>query len=317
MFWKYLSLPQGLIPLLSVILPLFFAGASSGGDFEVVSRLFTIELKTDPMKHPSDVAVSKDGSIYVLDGVNNRVLVFNAAGGFLFKFGKGGSDKGEMNFPLGLCLDGEGRVYVADSGNHRVQMFTSDGRYINQIDLKGVNGNKPPDPTDVAVDEQKKVLYIVDNDNHKIYVYDLKAGSITKSLGEMGMRDDGFRWPFTIAIDKDGYLYIVDVINTRVRVISPDGGFANDIGEWGVDWGQFFRPKGVAVDSKDRVYVTDSYTGTIQVFDKKGKIIAALGDETGKVRKFVTPVRIFVDDSDRIFVVEMFANRVGVYKKKG
>ena len=286
-----------------------------GGSIEVITHLFTIAPESDSFKQPSDVKVDTAGNIYILDGVNNRVVVFNRKGRYLYKFGKGGYDKGEFNFPLGITLDKKQRIYVADAGNHRVEVFTKKGRYLFAVEFKDIKSQKPPDPVAVAVDDKRELLYIVDNDNHRLYTYDLAKGRISNVLGKMSMKDDGFRWPFSIARDREGYLYIVDVINTRVRVVSPDGRFTIDIGGWGVDRGQFFRPKGVALDSRGRVYVSDSYLGVIQVFSKEGKFLSILGDKkTGKRINFNTPTRLFVDKKERLYVVEMFANKVSVYK---
>jgi DNA-binding beta-propeller fold protein YncE len=119
-------------------------------------------------------------------------------------------------------------------------------------------------------------------------------------------------------LDKDKYLYVVDVINTRVQVLNPEGLFVTSIGGWGVERGEFFRPKGVAIDKKSRVYVSDSYMGVIQVFKPGGEFHAVLGDPSkGGVKRFKTPTGIFIDRHNRLYVVEMFANRVSVYSIEG
>ena len=118
-----------------------------------------------------------------------------------------------------------------------------------------------------------------------------------------------------MALDKDNYLYVVEVINTRVQVLNPEGLFVNFIGAWGVEQGEFYRPKGVALDTHNRVYVSDSYLGVIQVFDANGNFYAALGDpRTKKVKKFKTPVGLFIDHLNRLYVVEMRANKVSVFR---
>ena len=296
--------------LLSLISPLVQAG-----DIMQVRRLYDLSI-TDgkPLKQPSGAVVGKDGRIYVLDGVNNRVAVFSPAGKFLFDFGKGGDGDGESKFPLGINVDWIGRVYIADSGNHRVQVFNSEGDYLFKISLPSNGLPKPSDPTDVAMGSDRNTLYIVDNDNHRILIYSLSERKMTNSIGGMEVKEKGFRWPFSIALDKEGYQYVVDVINTTVRVLSPDGRFTIDIGKWGVDKGQLYRPKGVALDSKGMVYISDSFLGVVQVFDRDGKFVSAIGGEDGKVRKFVTPARLYIDKQDRLFVTEMFANKVSVYK---
>ena len=275
-----------------------------------VKHLFDI---THEFSEPSDVSVSKEGLIYVVDGVNNKIKIFRNDGDFLSSFGRKGSGNGEFLFPLGIDIAPSGKVYVADSGNHRIQVFDPKGSFIAKVKLPPKKG-RPADPTDVVVDETGNRLYAVDNDNHYILVYELSKLTLLETFGAPGNQERHFTYPFFIALDKDKYLYIVDVINTRVQVLNPEGLFVTFIGEWGVDKGQLFRPKGVAIDKQNRVYVSDSYMGVIQVFDSLGDFYAVLGDPIERsVLKFKTPTGIYVDDYNRLYVVEMFAQKVSVY----
>ncbi len=56
-------------------------------------HLFTI---TSDFQNPSDVVAGRSGKIYVLDGVNNKVKVFNQKNTFLFSFGETGSREGAV-----------------------------------------------------------------------------------------------------------------------------------------------------------------------------------------------------------------------------
>jgi DNA-binding beta-propeller fold protein YncE len=272
---------------------------------------------TEEFNKPSDVSVSKSGLIYVLDGVNNKIKVFDSKGKFLFSFGKEGSGRGEFSSPLGIDIDHEGRLYIADSGNHRVQILEAKGGFISEIKVPG-DHNHPADPTDVAVDELNHKCYIVDNDNHRVLAYDLSKLKLLKTSGSHGEGKDRFRYPFFIALGKEQNLYVVDVINTRVQVLNSEGLFIAEIGRWGVEKGEFFRPKGVAIDKNNRVYVSDSYMGVIQVFESTGEFYAALGDSaTGKVKKFRTPMGLFIDQENRLYVVETLANKVSVFQLDG
>jgi DNA-binding beta-propeller fold protein YncE len=132
----------------------------------------------------------------------------------------------------------------------------------------------------------------------------------------MGMGESEFRFPFLLDSDQEGNLYIVEVINTRVTVIDPEGNYLTTIGNWGVEKGELYRPKGVAIDAKNRVFVSDSYLGIIQVFDKDGDFLFVLGDEKGNIMKFETPTGLFIDKDMRLYVVEMFADRVKVLRLK-
>jgi DNA-binding beta-propeller fold protein YncE len=305
------GLPEILIKALFVCCIVMYCAAPAHAiKFTEVRHLYDITFE---MSQPSDVAVSGNGQIYIVDGVNNRIVVSNKRGKVLFAFGEKGPGKGQMLFPLGIFVDSTGKVYVADSGNHRIQIFDSFGEYMSEVDIPPFEGI-PADPVDISVDESTGRIFIVDNNNHHILVYDLHTMKPLDTYGEPGVEKREFRYPFLMTSDRDGYLYIVDVINTRVQVLNPEGKFVQIIGGWGVEKGEFFRPKGVAVDSGNRVYVSDSYMGVIQVFKPNGDFDSVLSDPGElKVKKFNTPVGIYIDGDNRLYVVEMFAGRVGVY----
>ncbi len=264
----------------------------------------------DPFDMPSDAAVGPNGDLYILDGVHHRVVVYDAAGKFRFQFGSRGSEPGQLLYPLGITISPDEKVYIADSGNHRVQVFASDGKPMDIITLPSAPSGTPPDPTDAVMDPARSRIYIADNDNHYILVYNLISRSFEATWGGPGQGERQFRFPFLMDISPQGYLLIVEPINTRVQVLNPSGKFVNFIGGWGVKPGQLFRPKGVAV-CEDRVFVTDSYLGSIQVFDMSGAFLGVLADNGGVPMKLTTPTGITVDlKRKRLYIVELKANQV-------
>jgi DNA-binding beta-propeller fold protein YncE len=262
---------------------------------------------------PTDVAVGKDNRIYVVDGVNHRIKVFNETGDFKFSFGGKGTSQGTFDTPVGITVDSSGQVYVADTGNQRIQIFTSDGKVKHQIALTSENVKRSRDPVDVAVDESLKRLYVSDNDNHQLLVYTLPDNKPLSLWGSEGSGMQQFRYPFLMSSDNNGSVFIVDVFNTRVQQWRGNSGLSS-IGEWGVDLGQLYRPKGVCVDKKGLVFVSDSVLGVIQMFSSDGDFKAVLGTEEGEVLKWKTPMGITVDSRQRLYVVEMIPNRVRVYQ---
>jgi len=302
-----------VITFLSLLIVNLLVLANPGYSIRLIEVQPLFEVR-DQLNQPSDVAVARDGRIYVVDGVNSKVRVYDEGGRLVSSFGSAGAQRGQLRFPLGIDLDGSSNIYVADAGNHRVQIFSSQGDFIAKMDLP--RGKiKPADPTDVAVDETLQRCYVVDNDNHRILVYDLANLDLITTIGTPGSERRNFNYPFLIALDRDSYLYVVEVINTRVQVLNSEGLFVNFIGAWGVEKGEFYRPKGVALDKRNRVYVSDSYLGVIQVFDTNGNFYAVLGDpQTKKAKKFKTPAGLFIDHLNRLYVVEMRANKVSVFR---
>jgi DNA-binding beta-propeller fold protein YncE len=277
---------------------------------QVKNRTSIVGPSESPFSMPTDCAVAPNGHLYVVDGVNHRVVVYDADGRFLRQFGSQGAEPGQFQYPLGITVAQDSQVYVADSGNSRFQVFSSTGDLIEAVAVPGMASEAPSDPTDVIVDPRLNRLYVVDNDNHRLHVYNLLSRSFEAVWGGPGQGRRQFRYPFLIDISDQGYLFIVEPINTRVQVLNPRGKFVNFVGHWGVKSGQLFRPKGVAVVGR-RVYVTDSYLGRVQMFDLAGEFLGMLSDATGAPVALTTPTGIAADIANkRLYVMELKANRV-------
>jgi DNA-binding beta-propeller fold protein YncE len=69
------------------------------------------------------LAVSGDGRVWTTDPANGHILVFDAAGKYLFMFGTSGSDDYSFAFPSGIAADAQGRILIADAGNNRIMVF--------------------------------------------------------------------------------------------------------------------------------------------------------------------------------------------------
>lgn len=83
--------------------------------------------------HPTDVAVSADGKIFVADGYgNSKVHRFSAEGRPEISWGRPGKDQGEFGVPHALCITKAGNLLVADRENNRLQLFDLDGKYLDE-----------------------------------------------------------------------------------------------------------------------------------------------------------------------------------------
>lgn len=271
---------------------------------------FSHELKiqqTKSLSLPSDVAITRQ-YVYVVDGGNHRVSVFDLKGRFKFSFGKQGKGKSEFVYPVGIDVASNGFVYVADSGNKRIQVFDSKGKYLSQF--KVISGRYRVRPVDVLVDEKNKELYVTGNETHEVLVFSLK-GKPKRKWGGNGISEGEFRYPATLAHLKDGRIAVVDVLNSRVQVFNKDGKYSSQISGWGVKEGQVFRPKGIAVNAKGQVFISDSYLNLVQVFEDSGQLLHVLKIEDK--HRLVTPVGMSFDNKNRLYITEMRKNRISVF----
>jgi len=137
-------------------------------------RLFTIGHrggKPGEFNLPVDVAVARDGTLYVLDSGNFRVQAFDSGGRFLRAFGSVGAGPGQFSRPRGIGVDPDGNVYVSDAWFGNVQVFDAQGRLLLAIGQRA-RADGPGHyrlPAGIAVDETRRV-YIVDQYFHKVEV---------------------------------------------------------------------------------------------------------------------------------------------------
>jgi len=299
--WLFIS----LLPIL-----FFFSsvGLAEESSFKIISYRPVFDIK-DLLRLPSDVAVDRQGRIFILDGTADLVRAYDRHGKPLFTLG----GKTILDQPIGIDVSVDGDVLVADSGNHRLTLFPAGEKTPLFINIPPPSGGKPSDPTDVLFSSHEGTFLAVDNENHRVVSID-KSGNLLWSQGTMGRNPGEFRFPFLFDMDSEGNMYVVEVINTRVQVIGPTGDHVRFIGDWGIEPGQFFRPKGIAVNDEDEVFVSDSYLGVIQIFSRQGVFLGAVGDEQGNLKKFITPVGMALSEN-RLLVIEMFNNRLVVMEK--
>lgn len=157
----------------------------------------------------------------------------------------------EINLPTGpnpapggaICMDDQGRLYIADTNNNRIRRCDFDQNIITTVVGTGVAGYSGDggDPRQAQLDWPLDIefgpdgrLYIADEFNNVIRAVDFDKNVITTVAGngEEGFSGDGgdpkkarLSGPRGIAFDQDGYLYIIDTGNHRIRRIdTPFGG---------------------------------------------------------------------------------------------
>jgi hypothetical protein len=185
-------------------------------------------------------------------------------------------------------------------------------------------------PSAIAADTTGN-LYISDTYNNVIRKEWLKLGLVGTLAGNdsAGFRDGSvlhaeFNSPEGICLDKHGNVYVADMYNNRIRVITPAGmvstlagngtpGFINGP----ADSAEFNLPTGVAVDTMGNVYVADdgnfsvreiSTTGTVTTIAGTG--VAGFHNGAGDTAKFNGLYGIVLNDSGTIYLTEYNNNDV-------
>lgn len=112
---------------------------------------------------PNGVAIAKNGDVYVSDGDNRRVQVFDARGEFVRFIDTSG-------VPRGIAIDAKQRVYVADALAHSIDVYDLKGAKITSFGERGFGPGQFNYPNDVAIDDRDRI-YISDRENDQVQVW--------------------------------------------------------------------------------------------------------------------------------------------------
>ena len=76
------------------------------------------------LRQANDIVLSNDGTVWVVDGTNARLLQFDRNGKRLYFWGTYGMQAGQFWEPHQISIDAEGNLYIADSFGGRTQKYT-------------------------------------------------------------------------------------------------------------------------------------------------------------------------------------------------
>jgi uncharacterized protein (TIGR03437 family) len=170
----------------------------------------------EALNGPAGVCAAADGSYYVVDTRNHRVLRVPPGGSVQTAAGNGAAGLAgdgaaarvaQLSGPVACAADASGNLFVADTGNDRIRKIAANGTITTAV--SGLSG-----PRGVAADGAGN-LWIADSGNHRICLWS-PAGGLQTVIGP-----DDVHSPGGLALDGAGGLYVADTGNNRVRRVTP------------------------------------------------------------------------------------------------
>jgi sugar lactone lactonase YvrE len=254
------------------------------------------------MGGPRGMSVDEAGNFYFIDfelsvrkvnistGIITRVAGSETTYGFS---GDGGpATSAKLNRATGTAIDKVGNLYIADQQNNCIRKVTALNGIISTVAGSGISGYagdgtlattaKLNNPSGVAVDN-KGNIFVADNGNNVIRKVDAVSGIITTFAGT-GTRgysgDDSsaisatLNYPYALAADSSGNLYIADQFNSRIRKVMAATGIISTVaGSATIGFNgdsihpalaSINNPTGIVFDSDGIMYIADNVNNRIR-----------------------------------------------------
>jgi len=311
---------------LVILLAFFFtivSSASVGAEVKA-SYLYRLSSFTGPIPYNwVELTIDKEkGELYVCDGSDRSVRIFNENGMEIYNFGED-SDLGNLNITH-LALDKDGNLlllsykYDVKGTTYSIIRCNYRGEVISRFQLQ----NLPSDfsgfaPSRIIYKEGR--LYLVDKNLMKVAVTDMSGTYIDGyDLAALLNFDEKKRANAGIVgfhVDKEGNIFFTIPVQFQAYKVSPDRKIVS-FGQRGSAPGKFNIVGCITSDDKGYLYLTDTLRGVVMVFDKNFKFLKEFGYRGFGPDNLIAPMELTVDNRGRIYVSQSARRGVSVFQVK-
>jgi len=202
--------------------------------------------------------------------------------------------------PTAILPHSDGSAWVVAYGSNE----------LVRIDVNGIVKDRKRGP----INGFDRPYDLVQGAGGRMYLSEYRGGRISMLnaqgdwqgyIGSKGLGQGNFVGPQNLAVDEDGYLYVVDYGNQRVSKFDLDGVFVLSFGAKSALFPGFTSPTGIAARG-GRVFIADSAAKSIYVFDPNGNYLGLLIDSlTGpESLRFLSDGRLLAADTNRVLLID-------------
>ena len=219
-------------------------------------RIFNLEKKflsnlgdQNPGKltKPINIAIAEDDSIYVVDVIQSKILVYNSENVFIKAIGDGKTVK-----PTDLVLS-KGKLYVTDMAKSQIVVFDpKTSKELFRISKGGYNVSNLVRGTNITADPLGNI-YVSDALAGKISVFS-ENGKFIRNFGAIGDSLGQFTRAKGLALDHENRLYVVDNAFENVQIFNDQDQLLMPFGDVGNNPGGLNMPAKVTIDYNHNKY---------------------------------------------------------------
>lgn len=165
---------------------------------------------------PNGLAIARDGRVYIADGDNRRVQVFDDKGEFKRFINTSG-------VPRGLAIDDKKRLFVVDALAHTVDIYDLEGKLLTSFGERGFGPGQFNFPNDIAIGNDGR-MYVTDRENNQVQVWGWPQVVIPRTV----VPKEPWQWmlcllpllllPLLLLLRKKNYVVTVEFLTTLAQM---------------------------------------------------------------------------------------------------
>jgi sugar lactone lactonase YvrE len=266
------------------------------------SKEYTLEPVYDKLAIAYDLAVDKNGVLYIVDDRESKIIRYDSKTGERKLIG----DQADLAFPTGIEYN-DNHIYVADfsSSVNRIFIFDGDGNYIGKIPNQKSNDIALRNPKALTVYNNN--IYLCDRGNNRILVFD-RDGVRHKTINV----PDVFREPNGIAVTDNGVIFITLKLSGAAAKITGKAPSQFTLYEESQNNESskvtLSKPSGIAVDGQGFVYIADTQNRRIVVANPMGRVVGIIDQDKMKDFETFYPMSVKLDPEKQYLYI-VAANR--------
>ncbi|CAF3042616.1 unnamed protein product [Rotaria socialis] len=299
---------------------------------------------------PTAVYVDVNGSIYVVDSGNYRVMLFIYENDYTMgaqvqkwylnePFGRtiiGGQGNGitlnKISTTYAFYVDSQTNIYVSEYGNNRVTFWiagnTTAGKLVAGGNGGGTAANQVYSPWGIYVNVND-TLFIVEYSAHRVSKWLKNATIGTLVAGQSGVSGPWaylFTNPTALAFDQYGYMYVMDTGNKRIQRWWPGASYGTTVASSTT----MNRPYGLSISTTGNLVVADTSNHRVisfaavcpappnqvcatAIWNSTFSLAAGTGTAGSTATLLYNSYDVFIDGWQSIYVVDNYNNRVQKY----